>query len=120
VAQEPLNELGVLACHEEYCSAGVAEVVEPHGWQVCSFQEGFEVAAQEIGGARRGARFGVAIGSMPNFSTRCSLPHTSVNWARKGSKLLETSTILMLLLLGAVLWRRHPCAGHPTVLELRV
>jgi hypothetical protein len=26
------NVLWVLACHEEYCSAGMAEVMEPYGW----------------------------------------------------------------------------------------
>src|SRR5829696_2047871 len=33
VAEEFLDELGVLACHEEYCSAGVAQIVEPDGWE---------------------------------------------------------------------------------------
>jgi hypothetical protein len=28
VSEQLLDELGVLACHEEYCSAGVADVVE--------------------------------------------------------------------------------------------
>src|SRR5215210_2436306 len=48
----------MLARHEEYCSAGVAEVVEPAGGQLCSLQEGFEVAAEEVGAAHGGARDG--------------------------------------------------------------
>ena len=32
VAQQLLDIFWMLACHEEYCSAGVAEVVEPDGW----------------------------------------------------------------------------------------
>jgi hypothetical protein len=48
----------VLACHEEYCSAGVAEIMEPYGWQLCNFQEGLEVAAEEVGAARGSARDG--------------------------------------------------------------
>jgi|SRR5215211_1688123 len=45
VAQEFLDVLGVLACHKEYCSAGVAEIMEPDRWQVGLFQEGLEVTA---------------------------------------------------------------------------
>ena len=32
VAQQLLDELGVLACHEEYCSAGVPKIMDPYGW----------------------------------------------------------------------------------------
>jgi hypothetical protein len=36
VAEEFLNVFRVLACHEEYCSAGVTEVVKPDLGQLCS------------------------------------------------------------------------------------
>jgi hypothetical protein len=55
VAEEFLDVLWVLACHEEYCSAGVAEVVEPDLGQLRSLQEGLEVAAQKVGATRGGA-----------------------------------------------------------------
>ena len=32
VAEEFLDVLWVLACHEEYCSAGVPKVMDPDGW----------------------------------------------------------------------------------------
>src|SRR5215211_4595425 len=32
VAQEFLDVLWVLACHEEYCSAGVPKIMDPYGW----------------------------------------------------------------------------------------
>ena len=32
VTEELLDELGVLACHEEYCSAGVPKIMDPYGW----------------------------------------------------------------------------------------
>ena len=48
----------MLACHEEYCSAGVPKIMEPYGWWICSFQEGLEVAAEEVGAALGGVREG--------------------------------------------------------------
>ena len=38
----------MLARHEEYCSAGMAEVVEPDGGQPCPLQERLEVAAERL------------------------------------------------------------------------
>jgi hypothetical protein len=32
--------------------------MEPYGWQLCNFQEGLEVAAEEVGAARGSARDG--------------------------------------------------------------
>jgi hypothetical protein len=45
VAEELLDVLGVLACHEQYCSAGVPEIVQPDSGQSCPLQKGFEVPA---------------------------------------------------------------------------
>ena len=52
VAEEFLDVLWVLACHEEYCSAGAAEIVESDLGQSCFLQEGLEVATEEVGAAR--------------------------------------------------------------------
>jgi hypothetical protein len=47
-----VNVFRVLTCHEEYCSAGVAEIMEADLGQVRSLQEGPEVAAERVGGTR--------------------------------------------------------------------
>src|SRR5688572_6201749 len=48
VAEELLDELGVLACHEEYCSAGVAQIVEPDGWESRLLQQRLEVPSRQV------------------------------------------------------------------------
>src|ERR671910_466241 len=48
VAEEFLNELGVLACHEEYCSAGVSQIVEPDGWESRLLQQRLEVPPRQV------------------------------------------------------------------------
>src|SRR5215207_11549822 len=48
VAQELLDELGVLACHEEYCSAGVTQIVEPDGWESRLLQQRLEVPPCQV------------------------------------------------------------------------
>src|SRR5829696_2536813 len=48
VAQELLDELGVLACHEEYCSASVAQIVEPDGWESRLLQQRLEVPPRQV------------------------------------------------------------------------
>ena len=48
VSQELLDVLGMLALHEEYCSARVPEIVQPDGRQPSPPQEGVKVAAQEV------------------------------------------------------------------------
>ena len=40
VIQKLLYVLWMLASHEEYCSAGVAEIMEPYGGELCPLQEG--------------------------------------------------------------------------------
>jgi hypothetical protein len=52
VSEQFLDKLGVLACHEEYCSAGAAEIVESDLGQFRILQEGLEVATEEVGAAR--------------------------------------------------------------------
>src|SRR5829696_8626131 len=56
MSEQFLDKLGVLACHEEYCSAGAAEIVESDLGQFRFLQEGLEVATEEVGAARGGAR----------------------------------------------------------------
>jgi hypothetical protein len=49
-----LDVFRVLACHEEYFSADVSEVVESAGGQPRPLQERLEVAATEVDGDRDG------------------------------------------------------------------
>src|SRR5215208_7558272 len=48
VSEEFLDELGMLACHEEYCSAGVAQIVEPDGWESRLLQQRLEVPPRQV------------------------------------------------------------------------
>jgi hypothetical protein len=58
VAQKLLHEVGILARHEEYCSAGVPEIVQLDSGQLRPLEERLEVTTQEArrphGRARRG------------------------------------------------------------------
>ena len=47
VAEELLTERRVLFCHEEYCSAGVAEIMEPCGGHMGQIQEWLKVTLFE-------------------------------------------------------------------------
>src|SRR5215207_8717722 len=53
-AAEMVNVFRVLTCYEEYCSAGVVEIVGPDLGQFRSLWEGLEVAAERVGAARGG------------------------------------------------------------------
>ena len=56
VAEELLDELGVLACHEEYCSAGVAQILEPEGWKPRLLQQQLEVPPRQVRAAHEGTQ----------------------------------------------------------------
>jgi hypothetical protein len=68
VSEELLDELGVLACHEEYCSAGVAQILGPEGWKPAFFNSSLKcrlVRFVPLMRARRWSEVGVWSFAMP-------------------------------------------------------
>jgi hypothetical protein len=63
LAQKLLNVLGMLACHEKYCSARVPEVVERDGGKLQPPKKWLEVTTREVRRAHAGAHTLAELGS---------------------------------------------------------